>query len=56
MPRGRPCKLTPERQKRLCEAIAAGNYYKAACAFAGLDYCTFRRWMRCQWRSGSEPL
>lgn len=45
MPRGRPCKLTPELQKRLCDAIAAGNYYEAACGYAGIDYTTFRRWM-----------
>ena len=39
---GRPTKLTPERQNRLVEAIQAGNYYKVACAAAGIDYSTFR--------------
>lgn len=43
---GRPSKLTPEVQKRLCDAIRAGNYYEAACAYAGIDYSTFRRWMK----------
>jgi len=33
-------------QKRLCDAIRAGNYYEAACAYAGIDYSTFRRWMK----------
>ncbi len=41
----RPSKLTPEVQKRLTEAIKAGNYYEAACGFAGIGYSTFRRWM-----------
>jgi hypothetical protein len=44
--RGRPLKLTPEVQKKLLDAIRAGNYYEPACAFAGVDYSTFRRWMR----------
>ena len=42
---GRPSKLTPEVQKRLCDAVSAGNYYEAACEYAGVDYSTFRRWM-----------
>jgi hypothetical protein len=41
----RPSKLTPEVQKRLVEAIKAGNYYEAACGFAGIHYSTFREWM-----------
>ena len=42
----RPSKLTPERQQKLAEAIAAGNYYETACAYAGIDYTTFRLWMQ----------
>lgn len=42
---GRPSKLTPEVQERICQAIRAGNYYEAACAYAGIDYSTFRRWI-----------
>ena len=41
----RPSKLTPERQQKLVEAIAAGNYYETACTYAGIDYTTFRLWM-----------
>jgi len=41
----RPSKLTPEITKRLTEAIRAGNYYEAACGFAGIHYSTFRKWM-----------
>ena len=43
---GRPTKLTPEVIKRLTEAIRAGNYYEAACAYAGIHYSTFRKWMQ----------
>ena len=41
----RPLKLTPQRQKRLADALAVGNTYENACAAAGIDYATFRRWM-----------
>ena len=41
----RPSKLTPEVTKRLTEAIRAGNYYEAACGYAGIGYSTFRVWM-----------
>ncbi len=41
----RPSKLTPEVIKRLTEAIRAGNYYEAACGYAGIGYSTFRAWM-----------
>lgn len=42
---GRPTKLTPEVQEKICNAIRAGNYYEAACAYAGIGYSTFRTWM-----------
>lgn len=45
-PVGRPSKLTPERQRRLLEAIRGGNYYETACAYAGIDYQTLRNWMK----------
>lgn len=40
-----PTKLTPKVQETICAAIADGNYYEPACALAGIDYATFRRWM-----------
>lgn len=43
---GRNTKLTPELQERLCSAISAGNYYEAACSYAGIDYTTFWGWMK----------
>lgn len=42
---GRPSKLTPKVQQKLVDAIKSGNYYDAACSYAGIDYSTFRRWM-----------
>ena len=41
----RPSKLTPEVQEKICNAIRAGNYYEAACGYAGIGYSTFRVWM-----------
>lgn len=42
---GRPSKLTPDTQRRICEAIEKGLTYAAACALAGISYETFRAWM-----------
>ncbi len=42
---GRPTKLNDEVTDKLVKAIAQGNYYEAACAYAGIDYRTFRNWM-----------
>ncbi len=42
----RPSKLNPEITKRLTEAIRSGNYYEAACGYAGIHYSTFRKWMQ----------
>ena len=41
----RPSKLTPEIQKKIIEAVKAGNYYEAACAYAGVSYSTLRGWI-----------
>ena len=41
---GRPTKRTPEVQRRLCDALAAGNTRRAACAFAGISDETLARW------------
>jgi hypothetical protein len=46
MATGRPGKLTPEVQKRLTDAIAAGNYRQPACDYAGIDRRTFTNWLR----------
>lgn len=41
----RPTKLTPDVQKRICEALRAGNTRKASAAFGGVDYATFAEWI-----------
>lgn len=43
---GRPNKLTQETIKKLEQAIALGATYEDACRYAGINYETFRRWMR----------
>lgn len=42
----RPSKLTPEVQQKLCDAVRAGNYFCAACAYAQVSYPAFRVWMK----------
>jgi len=41
----KPSKLNKDRKERLLESIAAGNYLKVACAYAGISYSTYRNWM-----------
>jgi hypothetical protein len=43
---GRPTKLTPEVQKKIVDAIRAGNYMETAAAYAGISKDTFYRWLR----------
>lgn len=43
---GRPTALTPGVQAQFVKAISAGNYYEAACAYAGIGYNTFCQWMK----------
>lgn len=42
--RGRPCGLTPQKEKVLLSAIRLGLTYKRAAALAGISYMTFNRW------------
>lgn len=44
--KGRPTKLTPQVQQKICVAISSGNYYEAACSYAGVTYKVFRDWMK----------
>ena len=55
MERGRPSKLTAEVTDKLVKAISQGNYYDAACSYAGIAYSTFREWMnRGEQEDGTE--
>lgn len=42
---GRPTKLTPEVQRRIVDAISAGNYYEAAARYAGVHPESIINWM-----------
>lgn len=42
---GRPTKLTPERMKRIVDAIRAGNYLDTAAEYGGISHQTFYNWM-----------
>lgn len=52
MPEKRPCetnslcKLTPARQKTLCDYLARGNWISAAAAMAGISTASFYVWMK----------
>ena len=47
--RGRPTKLTPKVQERVCKAIEQGLPYSEACTLAGIHQATF-----CNWRNRGE--
>ena len=42
---GRPTKLTPERQAKICELVAAGNYLVTACNVVDINKSTFLDWI-----------
>jgi hypothetical protein len=43
---GRPSKLTPQTQQRICGCLAAGSTRVDAATQGGIDYMTLRRWER----------
>lgn len=42
---GRPPKLTPTVQDKICALIAKGNYIRTACLVAGITQRTYERWI-----------
>ena len=50
---GRRTKLTPEVQKRICDAIRGGNFFEVACEWAGVDASTGYNWI--QRGEGTHP-
>jgi transposase len=46
MSRGRPTKLTPDVQQRMCTVLAAGHTRRVACRAGGVSVRTFCDWMR----------
>lgn len=54
-PGGRPSKLTPSRQARICTAIRKHNVLAHAAAAGGIDYSTFQRWILAGEADASGP-
>ena len=44
--RGRPSKLNPEMQERICALLRGGAYRQDACALAGIHVSNFGEWMK----------
>ncbi len=42
----RPTKRTPEVEKRIMDALAAGGSRRLACEYAGIDQKTLENWMK----------
>jgi len=42
---GRPTKLTPELQERICKYIADGNYITTSCQACGISFQVYRDWL-----------
>lgn len=51
---GRPTKFRPEIVEKLLGAIAEGNYYDTACAYAGINYTTMQTWIKKGIEEGPE--
>ena len=49
---GRPTKLTPELQEKVCAALRVGNYATVAIQYAGISEHTYYEWLQ---RGESEP-
>lgn len=43
---GAPTKLTPDRHDKIIRAVRAGNFYRAAAAYAGIHHDTLYDWIR----------
>lgn len=43
---GRPTKLTPELQDKVCKLVSAGNYIETAAAFVGVSKTSLYDWMK----------
>jgi len=43
---GRPSKLTPQLQEKICDYIAKGNYLNTACQATGITDSTLFNWLK----------
>ena len=55
---GRPTKLTPEVQKTIVDALAAGVYLETAAAAAGISRETLNEWLRngAKYKEGKQKV
>jgi len=51
---GRPTKLTPDMQEKICQVIRAGNYAEVAAAYAGISHSRFYDWLK-RGENGEQP-
>ncbi len=51
---GRPSKLTPEVQEKICQILRGGNFKNVACEYAGVSQRVFREWMK-KGAEGEQP-
>lgn len=56
MGRGRPLKLTPEIQDRICEALRAGNTRRDSAAHAGVSHSAFAKWIQLGKQKGARAV
>jgi hypothetical protein len=52
---GRPSKLSDEVERRLCDALRAGNHLEVAAAYAGLSRSTLYRWLSLAREPEADP-
>jgi hypothetical protein len=52
---GRPSKLTDEVERKLCDALRAGNHLEVAARYAGISPSTLHRWLSEAREEGADP-
>lgn len=52
---GRPTKLTPKLQERICEFIRGGNYITTSCEACGISTVIYNDWKK-RGERGEEPF
>jgi transposase len=52
---GRPSKLTDEVERRLCDALRAGNHLETAAHYAGISRATLHRWLAAGAEDDADP-
>ena len=53
--KGKPIKLTPELQAKICTLVRAGNYFSIVCRASGISMDTLTRWRK-RGAAGEDPF